>query len=887
MHEGDAHHPTPEDVPSLTLEGLAARGEFLAVTSVALFANPQDQSFPLKALNALAARADDPEAFHWWWRTLTNTQRRADAWFSSGTNLSVRVTVPEPLEDEVYELLVAERSPQVRQITVHDQFKEQLFARLDSASPLARRVAATVLDGRHTPDMLDRAYTVLGTSQDPGDRDTVLEGAKRTGTWDLQILLHLTEPLLEDEVSAVREALRQHLRNLQDVHRDAAATLVARLPLGDVIDLLLAYPAAVQKLTVGAFLQRLGAEQTKVMLEHLDMLMGAESTPADAEAKIDTVLSAVLAAITNLGEAAHELAVWAAATFGAERLGEYRLQQVRTAGSNFGDEERRVRARQRLLDLLAADPADDLLDDLAAAVPLSRLSVERVTELPAEGQRILGGALAARVRAGAPTAGDETVAGLRQLADEAPPGGVAALIGGFVAASRTPADGLMEVLAHHPVGVREAVRSGVGERVALALGRSGAPVDTRVAAVGASLDGGDADVEAFLSLITPAELTPSAAEDLAGHLRSRAGLLGAFCERLVLSLHGPEALAAPARAVAVVLSVAVETGALDEVALSGEFVDAARAAAHVPSRVLQEALAGWLSKAPLSEEALDLVVGADESHTDGANPFAAARVQLAKRFAGRAGDAAGQTSDRIADLRATAHADGATARDVATRMLSTTNVELRRASAEVLAATEGSLEDVAVLEERVAEETDKVARDHLNHALRRIKSGSVAEALHNLLELLELTENIKDPDVAVVLPHTEWHETFVDCVDKLRGTVTTNPEGAVQDSLRLGEFLIDQAVATLWLSDDRNEKQGKLLLTNAPNKQSIGTLLKRQDLLERFPWLHAYATLREDRSVHPAPRGRTTPTAAGATPLNLGLIARVVSGWLEAMYDLR
>jgi hypothetical protein len=63
VHEGDAEELTPEDIASLSVESLAARGEYLAVASVAMFGSPQDQSFAMTALNALAAKAEDPLAF--------------------------------------------------------------------------------------------------------------------------------------------------------------------------------------------------------------------------------------------------------------------------------------------------------------------------------------------------------------------------------------------------------------------------------------------------------------------------------------------------------------------------------------------------------------------------------------------------------------------------------------------------------------------------------------------------------------------------------------------------------------------------------------------------------------------------------------------------------
>lgn len=880
----DAKPLVPDDVPRITAKVLAERGEYLALVSVALLGTSQDTSAAIASLGALAARADDPEVFEWWWSTIKHNYKRHEDWMSSATSLPSVVAVPPHLEDDVLETLTTDRPQQPRYTSPLDQLKEHLLARVPVESALARQAARAIVTGSHTPGLVQRAHVVLGSSDERQDRQLVLQASNASGNDDLSVLTKLAAPLLEHEVAFVTEALRLRLRRHQDLPQEPAAALAALLDASVIRDLMATSPNAAAPLVAGGILRRLGADRTKKLLGHLrSSAEGDAPTATNADEAIDTLLGS----LDNLGEAAHDTALWAADEFGVDRLEQYRQQQLRQAVTSYGDSKRPAAARRRLLDLACIDTTAAVVANLAVAVRLQHLKGEELFELPVHVQRGLG---QAQAQGDAQNTGQTDVSTqvIVKLAEGVSAAAVAPVVGGYLsAAPSTPAE-LVDLLAD-PEGVSEAVRAGVATPVAAALASKNPLAEARVAAAiaAATTPGPDETVDEFLRLVQPAGLTGEASTSLAAALHDRPRLLGEFTQRLLSSLTGPENDAVPGEALAELLREAAAVGALDGLTWTVDLVGAASAAAHVPDRGLQEALAGWLSDAPLNERVLDLVATADENHTDEANAFAGARRQLAQRFAAQVADTTRATDARIVDLESTARADAATARAAALPLLTTTNVALRRAAAELLAAGPGTLDEVAPLEERVRAETDKVTHGHLTRALRRIKSGSVAEALHNLMELVFSVEEIPNADANVLLPHKEWHETFIDCVDELRAAVTTNPNGIHQASLRLGELFIDQVVGTHWLKDERKATQAQQLLTNSNNKPPTGALLKQQPLLEKFPWFYSYAALREDRSVHPAPAGRTTPVAAENSSVALALFPRVVEGWMGAMAELQ
>jgi hypothetical protein len=189
----------------------------------------------------------------------------------------------------------------------------------------------------------------------------------------------------------------------------------------------------------------------------------------------------------------------------------------------------------------------------------------------------------------------------------------------------------------------------------------------------------------------------------------------------------------------------------------------------------------------------------------------------------------------------------------------------------------------------VDEETDGGASGDLLRALRRIESGDAGEALRNLIQLVGCEQDPSNLQLPIVLPYEEWHETFQHCVDEARSSLTGAPSAAVQAFLRLGEHLVELALTATFLLSPKPKRlaEGERLRANRNDKPDIGALVKQQDLLQDHPWLTSFSALRELRSVHPAPTGKTRPVysedADVVTAKRLTLV--VVDGWLKTMYE--
>jgi hypothetical protein len=352
-------------------------------------------------------------------------------------------------------------------------------------------------------------------------------------------------------------------------------------------------------------------------------------------------------------------------------------------------------------------------------------------------------------------------------------------------------------------------------------------------------------------------------------------------ERQIATLDGPEATAAPAERLVVFLERALDAGFAANLSAID---DALRRLIKGP-RELHALAARLLVEMPPTTQLVDATVVADENYAT-ASPYAAVRLNQARALGDIALDNTLPTNERVDALSLARKADGPTARGAAFRVGSSAPVELRHAVAEVLASTDGALAETDAIQRLLDQEPDLSTKELLEQALRHITSGSVGEALRNLLKVLDIVDEAGEPDVAVVLPHPSRHEAFVHCVDEARTAIGGPPTGAVQALLRLGENLVEQAIGTVWLADPRRKSDGEKLLNNLPGKTTIGALVQRQELLQSYEWLSSYAALRNVRGVHPAPTGSTEPVKVGPEDVIVAkkLIADVVLGWLKTMY---
>ncbi len=138
------------------------------------------------------------------------------------------------------------------------------------------------------------------------------------------------------------------------------------------------------------------------------------------------------------------------------------------------------------------------------------------------------------------------------------------------------------------------------------------------------------------------------------------------------------------------------------------------------------------------------------------------------------------------------------------------------------------------------------------------------------------------------MPYPQWHDAFRQSVDRLRASFASQPSDQINNMSSLGELLAEHAIATTRRvsKDSKQQQQADQLLNNRPGKPDIGQLTISQNVQQAFPWLRHYASLRELRSAHPAPRGQTQPLQLEDqhAAVARGLLRLTVEGWVSAMY---
>ena len=389
-------------------------------------------------------------------------------------------------------------------------------------------------------------------------------------------------------------------------------------------------------------------------------------------------------------------------------------------------------------------------------------------------------------------------------------------------------------------------------------------------------------LEPYLATLDKEANAKATALRLTEALTSWPGLLMRVAEEQLATLDKPQALAAPAARLAVLLGAGLAAGLA--IAASTP-IESLQRMMRGP-RVLHPLAARWFTEATPDEAVVELCVSGDLDYA-GKSPYRAARISQAERLNAAALDVNQVTALRVTALENANRADSSSARKAALGVGIDAPVELRQEAARILAASVGRHDEIETLQRLVEEEADGTANGDLLRALRRIESGDAGEAVRNLLHLVGCEQDPNNLQLPVVLPYPEWHETFQHCVDEARSSLTGAPSAAVQSFLRLGEHLVLLALTATFLASPnaKRREEGKRLRANRGD--SVGALVKNQDLLEHHAWLPSYSALRELRSVHPAPTGKTTPVysedADVVTAKRLTLV--VVEGWLKTMYE--
>jgi len=890
----------PNQIADLSVARLVHDREWLAVAAYAMASPEQLEG----TLAHLATAAADSIAFAWFWGLVSRPDSPApDAGWSAFASLPPLVGVPSELADAVVAFIA---QPGGRS-NPRDSAAGFLLARLPAA--LAKRAARCVLDASREQETLpatqaiDHAIARLSQQRANADRDRVLTSlAERSAGERITLILQMSQPFRSDEADALQRALEETLLQPNPA-------LIAQMqtawhfvtPEGQRS--LLANQIAQSSDRCRAFLtpallEPLGSDQV------LDFLSPSQN--ASTLAVPPAIATGIVEDLATTGE-----------PFGLElldlahgRLDAANLRQIvprMAQAAQRWEPTRRIagmtalmRPAVRLADMSIGESAlqvilPDDLQDVLSAVRLRK----------SEDARFLGAWLARYLADGASMVGMTSSQSSAARSDR-----VAEVLRALPKRWRSPATSaiaesaipqlplaIVHVLVTELELCKICARAGRGRDLLEALSREESAVlapweercsvllslvehDPDDAVADEALRVLEADAEAYDEALGPSEF---ASQTLAA-LRNRPGPLHRHVLRQLETLDGPQGEAVPPDRLAPVLAEALDTGLVQDVSGTEKHI-ARLISGH---RLLHPLAAKWLAIADPTPTLVEMCVRADEQYAR-RSPYPDARLAQARTLARRVADIGLETELRVEALVSAAAAHPSVGRTVALATPQDYPILLRRAAAKVLSETPGSAGDIDRLTRLAEEEDDAEALRLLEAALRRLHSGNVGEALNHLLALVDSGLDSTQVSVNVVLPEKSLHDAFIAKVDAARASLSGAPNVAVNSFIDLGEVLVEWALGFAFSANAKTADEGRRLLENAPNKLKVGDLVRRQQLLQDYPWLASYAALREDRSIHVAPAGSTRPV----TVVDENVIAarhltrKVVHGWIDVMYSIR
>lgn len=933
----------PGDLDALEAAALAGAGQWVALATWARRDGHDSRS--ADALKQLATHADDPVAFAWLWSLVTARPGTAD--WRALQEMPVHVAVPEALLAEV----AAEMAAPPSDNATRNAAREAIMARQQSTTPGAIELARAVLaaEADVVPEVGEHAARVLGESRDREARAALLTTAQGS-PWPrrAQMLTSLREPLDEGEVEAILAAVgegRGHLSasvGPNDPHWSRVQRLVATLPAPQRLAVLtqdwLDQPGYAALLIAGPVMRALGAAGAAQIDQLLESAAAGDVPGPVVDALLAQLHTLPEPHAVDLAERAHQLLP--PERTAAARQHYVELARVYRNSLLSGRERLALPALAALARMALTEPPapagltesaaleqDEALGDYAEALRPGETSLLEMATMTGGQRRRLGAVLGLRLRGNLPhqdeqnrqrshapspvdAATEDTVAVLRALeahGEEMPSSSgdahSAEVLAGLVAiAAGLVAEPLVKAaLDAGPVSTAAIARAVPSPTAAILHADPDRWPPSRTLDVLEAITPDAAVVLSVEKLAGALDWTAvegsadleRAASALARHRR----LLATAVRVAVRSQDGPPAKAAPlARVVALVHALVDDGGeALSEP--SGypgreHLQDAAE-----PITVLVDSshsrlrqLAGyWLLRSDPTAALIELVIRADHATKTKPSPYLPARTAMAAHLCTRAQDDVQQGEARIEALQAAQRLDPVQARASAMELIESSPAPLRRAAAGVIDATPASAADGDRLSALAAAEDDKITGDLLEQARRRLTSGSLDEALTNLVELVDGQVGYSNLDPAVSLPYTEWHETFLHCVDRARAAAGDTAQNRLDTLIVLADLLADQAIATHWRSSGNPGEATKAtqILANATGRPEAGNLAnKHQQLRQDLPWIADWASLRRRRGGHPAPMGSTSPRLVDDREVitALSLLTGVVEGWAQTMY---
>jgi hypothetical protein len=862
----------PADLKGLTLRQLVAAEEYKMLAGLAKLGG--GQSVVSLALSELAAI---PQCFSWWWASVREYPYTAVPEWNSAGKLPDEIEIPGELVDEVSDFIATPHAG--NQGSVIDSARVNIFRRLKRGA-VALAIARRIADQRSLPDLQTHAIELLGKSKVKADREMVMAAARR-GRPNLAVLAELEPPLTPDEEAAIRDALSTVLGNLQPPEPTHASILLSRLAPSQATTLLPRNPASHATIAAG-----LVAQLGPALRSYLEELV------IDADDKHTQLAKALSAHVGSIRDHEDQLttAEWILQTYPSDFLRDYIGTLSSRASSPYGRDDA---TRSDLLRLLVASPTGLLVAAYGASATIADLA-DWDFDLSSEANRALGKAFAHAIKNGRLSA--ETLTDAIATAVDQHQAGPATLIGGLVQVLPETPERLADTAVLTPEGFAQLALAKDVQAGVAAMKRVGAQTGGFVAAVVATsaalpLDEDDRGlangvVQGLLDELELAALTEQAAVQLSGELRRRPSVLRNLLFKLMATLRRPQASHASGVVLARVMEVIRDLGEFegwtidqnhDEDTLVTEL-------AHHGDPVVRALAATWLGQAPPTDQSLNIAIAAAAADSTPQNPFGAACAQIATTLVATAADISASAPKRVSALENAQRADEAIARKAALDLKENPSTELRLAAASVLANTPGTSQDLEILEVWYKDEHNSQVKSEVATALRRLRSGSVGDALHNLLAHFGLTANFKGLDAKDALPYPQWHDAFVENVDTVRSSATASAKDAVQAHILLAD--LSPWAPTHWRSKDIPKFQdlGQKILDDDPKKQTSGALITNQQLVIELPWMHSFAALRQNRNAHPKPNG-STPATPGRIQRRMAhdLTRDVVIGWATVM----
>jgi hypothetical protein len=925
---------TPGSIAGLKVEALADAREYTALAALAQTANDTG------ALGALAAASSESEAaFRWMW-TIASSGPQPQRWEQVRRDLGEGIRVPENLQDAVTQFVLAPVPEQPQQVRQHPQRAQPpdprrevqalLLGRLDPAPPFARDLARSVLEqelGRLPQGVRQAAFEVLGTSGVAADRKLVFEHTEDLLPRDrLGPLTALTVPYSDVEVEQITDVLKEALPVGQSPARsypgdpppqtywEQARELTARLPAEDLHELLqepwTRTSSQLANLLDGTFVRQIGLRKLKALLtSDLGEPVSKQLLEVSSQALPPEELA-------EFGRFSHEQLSPELSSSIRSRLSSYARPALRR-GSPRSEVAENALAALRDFTLLCDDW--ETARAYASSLQTAELgnAARDAVELEAPTRR-LGRVARVLLERDAQTFQDDVSDAADVFAEDSLK---AAFLSGVLEAEegagesaegpagrRQPGQSLpapeppgFTFLGSAVLGYRQSIgvlaEAGYGRAIVDAAKQADAPVRECLLVAEAAL--GDLDDSTLEELMKELHWATMDLEDYGRYvaaLSQRSVALLEETEKALDSLAGPEAdVIAPDKLV-LLLRAALDAGAEveDDAVDLGTIMH--RSTEHLQrlfgtaSRSLHDLAREWAEQLTPGEDLVGIIVRTDAGTVGAEEEFGRVRRTLAGKLVSETQSPAKDWQSRGDCLELAREADPELARQAALTLGGTGPADFRRRVAKVLADTDAREADEETLRRLAEDEPEARVRDQLTAALHNITSGSVGRAAQNLRSLVGLDSD-EGPDLDVLLPYEDWHETFVANVDKARRRAGGDPDAYISSLVMLTEFMVEQAVIARFEAKPDNgsakEREVEALRRNHSSKPGIGALLERQRAQSVFPWFNEAIVLRRLRNAHHSPTGTTRPLVLGDDEVveANALFRRIVLGWEISMRD--